>query len=98
MYRCSDGLGGVATIMVQSDKPGHPALLHKQSHALTYADHVLVAHDVVHTIACGVAHGIARDTVWYCPQCCTQFYAWYSYGKALPNDVACELRSSTVVH
>lgn len=54
----------MATVMVQSDKPGHPALLHKLSHALTYADRILVAHDVAHSIAPGVAHGIARDTAF----------------------------------
>ena len=37
-------------------------MLHRLCHVLTYADHVLVAHDVAHTMAWDVAHGVADGT------------------------------------
>ena len=54
----------MAAIVVQSNKPGYHAVLHRLCHVLTYADHVLVAHDVAHTIAHGVAHGNAHDVAF----------------------------------
>ncbi len=45
----------MASVVVQSGKPGCPALLHKVCHVLTYADYVLVAHDTAHNTAHDVA-------------------------------------------
>lgn len=52
----------MATVVVQSDKPGQPALLHRLGHVLTHADHVLVANDVAHTTAHHSAFDIALST------------------------------------
>ncbi len=54
----------MAAVIVQSDKPGHPALHKRLCHALACADYVLVAHDVAHTTAHDVAHGIAHDVAF----------------------------------
>ena len=55
----------MATGVVQSDKPGHPAVLHRLGHMLACANRVLVAHDDAHTTAHDVAHGTAHDVAFH---------------------------------
>ncbi len=51
----------MATVVVQSNKPGQPAVLHRLCHALACADRVLVTHVDAHTTIHAVAHGTAHD-------------------------------------